>query len=99
MIPSVVTVPLGASRQDTTTFFNASFLFVPMVYVRPDGSVSNRRSIWRVLQDFISAIVGVVTLFVSAVFNPPQLEVRFVIYLVAAIMKLSIGMSFFFVFL
>jgi hypothetical protein len=51
-----------------------------MVYVRPDGSVSNRRSIWRVIQDFISTIIGAVSLFVTAVFNPPQLEVRFAVF-------------------
>jgi hypothetical protein len=47
-----------------------------MVYIKPDGSVSNRRSIWQVIQDFINGIIGAVILFFTAIINPPQLEVR-----------------------
>lgn len=47
-----------------------------MVYVSSDGSVSNRRSIWRVIEDTISGFVEAIMLFFRAVFNPPSLQVR-----------------------
>lgn len=50
-----------------------------MVYVRPDGSVSDRRSIWRVIEDFIYGVIGAISLFVTAIFNPPQLEVSYTV--------------------
>ena len=47
-----------------------------MVYIRPDGSVSNRRNIWRNIEDFIKGVIAAISLFFSSFVNPPHLENR-----------------------
>jgi len=74
---------LRSKRHSRFTLINASLIInrvhlTMVTYVNSDGTVSNRRSIWRVIEDTISGFIGAIMLFFSAVFNPPSLQVSLV---------------------